>query len=1109
MRKYMKSHRTRFLRVLQILMLFASLAITSANGSQPVHAQEGGVKPLVVRASNFAESLPAGDLPRAPASTGEVSKDLPQGEVTQVDSENVIENPMLPLPRDSVASAAASASQTAEPALPALATGLNIPAPITSFEGVSNQDNFNAFGFRVSPPDTNGDVGPNHYVQMVNLLVRIFDKSGNPLTGPFKLSSLFAPLGGQCAAGDAGDPIVLYDPLADRWLLSQFAFVSLSTPPYHECIAISRTGDPTGSYFLYDFVTPGNEFPDYPKLGVWPDAYYMTVNQFTNGGPFNGTGAYAFERAKMLTGDPTASFIYFNLNLATHPEGIGGMLPSDFDGLISPPSGRPNTFAYFIADEFGDPQDALRLFDFHADFANPGSSTFTERPESPVAVAAFDPRSPSGRRDIVQPPPATTTNALDSISDRLMHRMQYVNNGMAEWLVTNHTVNVSGSTIVGTYRAGVRYYQLSSSGGAFTVAEQATFDPADGNSRWMGSAAVDNQGNLAVGYSVSSTSTFPSIRYAGRLATDPPGGLFQGENTLINGSGVQLSTTNRWGDYSALMVDPVDDCTFWYTTEYYTTASQATSTVGWLTRIGSFKFAECTAPAQGTLTGTVTNSANGSPVSGALVQVSNGFSRLTDATGNYSLNLTPGTYSVTVSAFGFNSATATVTINDGATTVQDFALTPLPAHTVSGHVFDGFNQPIAGATVTILSMPIPPATTDASGFYTIANVPEGTYDVRAQAGRCIIPQTQQLVVDGDETLDFTLPQKSDSFGYICQEIAANYVEASNVLPLTGDDVSQPLALPFPFKFYGISYNTAFVCTNGYLNFLAANCLTTNVAIPASAAPNGVIYPYWDDLFVDALASVRTELLGQAPNRQFVIEWRNVRYFSDTTRRVDFEVLLNEDGSILTQYRNIAADGREQGNSATVGIENHSGTVALRYSFNEPALFDGLAVLYSLPSLYQQRVNAGGSQYVDIAGNTWAADQQYTAGSFGYTNSSAHVAKTKKAIAGTDDDPLYQSQRVDPVEYRFDGLPNGSYLVELRFAEVKNTNPGTRLFDVILEGTLVLPAHDVAGEVGSFAADHHTFIVAVTDGQLNIRLVGPRGYAPPIINAISVTHQPGR
>jgi hypothetical protein len=216
-----------------------------------------------------------------------------------------------------------------------------MPPAIINFEGNSSADNAAAYGGRVLPPDTHGDVGPNHFVQQTNLLVRVFNKAGAPLTPPFKLSSLFTS-GGICNLTDHGDPYVAYDPLADRWLLSQFAFTSSTAPPYHQCIAVSQTGDPTGTYFLYDFITPGSEFPDYPKLAVWPDAYYMTVNQFFAGGPFDGAGAYAFDRQKMLAGDPTATFNYFNLDLASHPEGIGGLLASDLDGLVPPPAGEPD-----------------------------------------------------------------------------------------------------------------------------------------------------------------------------------------------------------------------------------------------------------------------------------------------------------------------------------------------------------------------------------------------------------------------------------------------------------------------------------------------------------------------------------------------------------------------------------------------------------------------------------------------------------------------------------------------------------------------------------------------------------------------------------------------
>jgi subtilisin family serine protease len=380
----------------------------------------------------------------------------------------------------------------------------------------------------------------------------------------------------------------------------------------------------------------------------------------------------------------------------------------------------------------------------------------------------------------------------------------------------------------------------------------------------------------------------------------------------------------------------------------------------------------------GTLTGTVTNASNGTPIAGATVHASGPADRTatTNASGAYSLVAPVGDYVVTASAFGFATGTANVTIVEGQTTTQDFALTPAPSHAVSGHVRDTANNPIANATVTILGTPIPPAITDASGAYSFASVPEGTYDVRATAGRCNDPQTQQLVVDSDETLDFALPQRSDSFGYFCVIQDINYIEAGTVLPLTGDDASVQVSLPFPFTFYGQTYSTAHVATNGFLNFLAPNATFGNSAIPSTFAPNAGIYPFWDDLFVDGAASVRTQLLGAAPSRQFVIEWRNVHFFGDATRRVDFEVVLNENGQILTQYRNIASDGREKGNSATIGIENESGTVALQYSFNEATIGDPeFAVLYRLPpSGFVQGTVTDANDNLAVAGATVKALQ---------------------------------------------------------------------------------------------------------------------------------------
>jgi subtilisin family serine protease len=353
----------------------------------------------------------------------------------------------------------------------------------------------------------------------------------------------------------------------------------------------------------------------------------------------------------------------------------------------------------------------------------------------------------------------------------------------------------------------------------------------------------------------------------------------------------------------------------------------------------------------GTLQGVVTDASTSSPIEGARVTAVGPTTRTatTNAAGQYTMTLPVGTYNVTASAFGYLSQTRAVVITEGATVVENFALQPAPSHAVSGHVRDSEGNPIANATVEILDTPIPPATTDAGGAYSFASVPEGTYQVRAMAGGCFDAQTQTLIVDGPETLDFTLPQRSDSFGYFCRIEAFGFIDANTVLPLVGDDASTQVTLPFPFTFYGQTYNTAHVSTNGFLNFLAPNATFFNSAIPSPGAPNAAIYPFWDDLFVDGAASVRTELIGAAPNRQYVIEWRNVHFFADSSRRIRFEVVLFENGRILTQYTDINdADGRETGNSATIGIENETGTVALQYSFNESSIENNFAVLYRLP-----------------------------------------------------------------------------------------------------------------------------------------------------------------
>lgn len=542
-----------------------------------------------------------------------------------------------------------------------------MPDPARSFPGLSNYDNIDLYNALIIPPDTVGDVGPNHYVQAVNAAIGIFDKNGNAITPAFKFSSLLMPLGTPCSTRNDGDPTIVYDPLADRWIISQFC---TAFPPFRQMVAISRTGDPAGQYFVYEFVMPNVKLNDYPKLSVWPDGYYMSSDEFL-GSDYVGSGAFAFNRQKMLSGDPSAEYVYFNLPFVG-AERLGGLLPSDLDGMTPPPEGAPNLFVGYTATEYGEAFDAIRLFDFHVDFVDPVRSTFRERSESPLTVATFDPTSPFGRADISQPAPG---ERLDSVSDRLMYRIAYRNFGDRESLVFNQTVRLTPPGE--TYRAGVRLYELTRSGtSSFSVREHSTIGETSA-SRWLGAAAQDNDGNLAVAYSYASEDKRPAILYSGRLAGEPSG-IFRSEGTLISGTGVQKAFGYRWGDYSGMSVDPQDDCTFWITNEYFTLESQEFSDFTWLTRIGAFRFPECTPQPLASVAGTVTDVSTGQPVENARVTAL-AYSRMTSSSGAYGpLSMVPGSYTLRVSARGYQGQSVELTVDGGETTVRDFALVPIP-----------------------------------------------------------------------------------------------------------------------------------------------------------------------------------------------------------------------------------------------------------------------------------------------------------------------------------------------------------------------------------------------------------------------------------------------
>lgn len=547
----------------------------------------------------------------------------------------------------------------------ALQTSVSSSLAVTSpngFDGIGN----GVHGYTVAwaPPDTVGAVGATQYVQMVNTDIAVFDKTTGAIVSGFPkpANSVWAGFGGACETNNDGDPIVEYDKMANRWVVSQF---SVNTKPYMECVAVSATSDATGSYYRYAFSYGSRDFPDYPKLSVWPDAYYISYNIFN--AFFRGAMLCALDRAAMLVG-AAATQQCFQLSSTYH-----SLLPASLDGASSalgpggsarPPAGTPGLFVNLGS-------NALRVWKFRANWANPALTTLSG-PAS-ISVAGFATACNGGGTCIPQP---DTTQKLASLGDRLMYRLAYRHfpDGH-EALVVNHSVSVSGVT-------SVRWYELRNATGSTMAAstpvlhQQGTLSAADGLHRWMGSIAQDGAGNIALGYSGSSGSVYPSIRATGRLASDAAGTM-QAETVLKAGSGSQLPNLARWGDYSSMSADPVDDCTFYYTTEYLKTSG----TWNWNTWVASFKFESCessggTGPTTGTLAGTVTDAATSAPITGATVAVEGGPSTATDSTGAYSISgLAPATYSVTASASGFLDSTQSAEIIAGLTSTVNFALT--------------------------------------------------------------------------------------------------------------------------------------------------------------------------------------------------------------------------------------------------------------------------------------------------------------------------------------------------------------------------------------------------------------------------------------------------
>lgn len=521
----------RLFVVLVAMVLSVSLAWARSDSGDPakvIYPKKVGVsKPL----RELVKDFKAGALQKINPQNREIPNRLP--DLISPPGDNAID-PVWQR-GDALSKAAATAAVT---------------APLVVIEGLSSDDNASLLGFRVMPPDVNGDVGLNHVVEMSNLLYRVWDKSGTPLISPISTDALWSGFGGNCEFNNDGDPIVFYDHLNDRWILSQFVFST------SQCIACSQTGDPTGAYWLFEYSTPGN---DYPKMSNMPDAYYGTIRNFSSTFKMD---AVAWNGAKMRSGISTAEMI---IKTMTGVSGIDGVMPSDLDGP-APASAPGGIF-------MGHNDSGNRLYTYNM-VPNFSAGTATLTGPSFVSVPSYS----SSFLSASVPQPGTTQK-VQVLGSFLRFRLHFRDFGTHQTMVANHAVDIGDFTD----HAGERWYELRRTGtGAWTLYQSGSYAP-DANHRWMGNVAMNGNGDIGLGYSVSSSSTYPSVRYTGRAASDPLGQMTMAEGVIAAGTGSQLGG-NRWGDYSSMTVDPADDQTFWYFGEYV----QQTGSYEWNTKIGSF-----------------------------------------------------------------------------------------------------------------------------------------------------------------------------------------------------------------------------------------------------------------------------------------------------------------------------------------------------------------------------------------------------------------------------------------------------------------------------------------------------------------------------------------
>ena len=803
-------------------------------------------------------------------------------------------------------------------------------APLINFSGQNSP---------YYPPDANGCVGPNHYMQTINTVYTIYNKAGDLLAGPTALNTLFSGVPGSSC--NNGDPIVLYDEQADRWMVAEF---SLCEATDYMLIAVSTTNDPTGTWHKYSFDV--DDMPDYEKFGIWQDGYYMGTNNST------GNDIYVFQRSQMLVGGTAQGIGFNNPWRPTTIDGFMCVPPIDNDGTFAP-AGSPGMFITINDDAIGGGTDQLWLYELDVDWTTPSNSTFTRIQQ--LDVAAFDSNFGEDWDNIQQP---GTSKQLDAIPQVIMNVPQYRNFGSYQTIVCCHTVDVDG-----TDHAGLRWYELRKTGSDWSVRQQGTYAP-DGNSRWMGSIMLNTSGELGIAYSISSASVYPGIRYAGQSATAfaaATGILDVTEDIIQNGISSQTAT-NRYGDYAALQVDPADNETFWFTTEYIGSSSAR------CTKIASFQIGPV--------------GFNADFAANNLTPIPNSTVNFTDLTTggpvSWNWSFTPATVTFLNGTsqssqnpqVSFNTTgyyTVSLTVSDGTTNDTETKTDCIHAYTPglwSGATstdwntasnWDGSVMPSSGTNVTIPVSPVRwPAFT-------------GNFILGAQCNNLTFSNSTELNISGDLTINNGKVLDMTSGGLL--NISGNWtnngtftagtgtVNFSATTPVTvsssvstpditsyiisyfpkgmtllsgstpgpqGDDGNSNVSIGFTFSFAGTNYTSLKVSANGWISLNQTGTMGyDNSALFITNAPNVTIAGWWDDLMDDGISVVSYKTEGTAPNRVFTAEWKQVLcYYAEATARLNFQVKLFETSNIIElHYGDVDAGTHHASEGASMGIED--------------------------------------------------------------------------------------------------------------------------------------------------------------------------------------------